>query len=969
MKSDPSPQVSKSKSKTFPLRMLLAFLLIGMLFLVGGFFIFTSSWFATNVILPRLGTAIHSKLEASKVSGRIGTSIEIQDLNLTSYEESKILSIDHLAFSYHLKRILGGEIVASNLILRGLDLDLIVKSDGTLNVSPILKTFGKSSQKSSSSRRIDLTDLKIENGRIRVNVENQNGQGSIYEIRDLNLSIDRLAGESDCQLTLTGQLIMRQNKGEMTNSVSAHLDQSMHFSLDRSLFPVSFEAALKLLIEEAKGNFSNFVNHQIDLKTKMSDGHLAEFQIDLSHSNQSMGQMNLSGPLDLKKGIADLAFSVEGIDENLLNPFSKLLGFELGMPQLKARGRLSFFGKGQPIALDLKIFGEQIILQNILQKHAFQNENDAFQNASSPDLAFELALSAMMNRGESSLHLHTFSFHAHQSDRPIFSFFTQDAFSIRGKFNEWRLENPILIQAEIANLELADWRMIFGETAAGKIHSNLTIQSAGDRLESIGLAGDLDVSRGEEWGVRAEFSANIQDKNAIDFSKLNFSVRTSKGEFLKGKADMHYAKTGLMHWVSDLSVRIPGEPEAMSLGISIDAKGRRNTRRILDSLSLKLPSTTNAPQNELRISGEWLPADLSGKIHIASKSLDLNPLIDFVDRLPKHPKKSGESIQKTEAFELPLNHLNATLQLDKLFIREMILDNWLSEILLEKRAIRIEPLTLDLNGTPIRARARLDFSPRYAYEIALKSTGLAAEPFIRSIVPSFKKASDAKIDLALDMSGEGFRAADFKSNLKGTADISFRGVQIELFNSWKKFFLSPIAVVLRLPALLESPLQRLDIHSSVQKGIVDLARFKVSSPHFQLITAGSIPLADDLSASPLALPVDFTLKKEMATRANLASSGAKASEGFVSLSPFASIEGSLGEPTIKIDKLAIGKLFIRNVAALPETVVGEAGEVLQGLGTWVGDKKGNIKDSVKDAGNAIGNLFKRKSKKEDRKKD
>ncbi|MDA7633802.1 hypothetical protein N8766_06835, partial [bacterium] len=140
MKSEsqpPSSQPAKPKSKSGILRLVIALFVGGMVLLVGGVYIVTSSWFVSGTILPMAGGSMNSKMEASKVSGLLSSSVEVTDFRLTPNEEETFVSVKRLSVGYDLMAIINGKVTASDFVAEQLVVELVMKADGSLNIDPI----------------------------------------------------------------------------------------------------------------------------------------------------------------------------------------------------------------------------------------------------------------------------------------------------------------------------------------------------------------------------------------------------------------------------------------------------------------------------------------------------------------------------------------------------------------------------------------------------------------------------------------------------------------------------------------------------------------------------------------------------------------------------------------------------------------------------------------------------------------
>ena len=988
MKSDqpekPTEQ-AKPKKKSGIFRILAALFVGGAILIVGGILILTSSWFITGTVLPAAGSALNSSMEASRVAGLLSSSLEVEDFKLTPEDEDTLVSVEKLSVGYDLMKILGGQIVASDLTVEGVNLELVMKADGSLNIDPILEALSGPAPEESETPSVDLKRLKVADSQLRIRVEGQGGSNAVYEVSGLNVEVDQVANAASATLSVSGNVLLLITESGQESRLEAQLDEKTTVALNEALVPTSFETSLAFIVGTVTGAFSDFAENRLDLTGKLDGQRLDPLELSISKAGAGLGTIQVTGPLDLESGSAELEYRIDGINQNLLNQFKDLIGFSFGAPSVSAQGGITVASSGESLVFDLALDGKQIQLEN--------------ESGKSPELSVALAVALAADMANSTFNLQSLNLSANQGGNPMITALTEGPLTLRLGGEKMGLSDAKL-KVTVTDLNLADWQNLIGEGTIGKLNSQLSIQSQGNQGESVDLIGDVslanlvasdpdDLMNG--LGLDVSMKANIKELSNIDAPQIKFAVQSAKGALLNGDASLSLTKDGVVALKTQMIGKNPTATEKTELAFGSELSGKMSAAQTeIQSLKLTLPGTTKVNENVVAISGQLSPKaveGLSGQVRVASKALDLTPIMDFVDSLPKAaadttevPETADPAPQtEPEPVALPVKQLNATLQFDQLFARDIAINNWVTEAVVHQSDISVEPISLTVNGADVKGHAKLDLSvPGYKYDVALGTSQLPAGPLISSLQPAMKGVYDGAIDFNFDVDGAGTTGTNLKKNLKGVASFDFKGANIELFDSWKKLFMTPIALVLRVPAMLESPIQGVSVNSNFADGNVDLAEFKVLSPHFQVLSKGTIPIADDIMASTLALPVDLTMKKDMATGANLVDDAAEAIDGFVSLPPFVKVEGSVGEPKVNIDKLAVGKLFIRNVAGLPESVVGQAGQALQGLGGLVGgdgDEKnaagkliegvggligGEKGSGIKEAGSALRGLFNRK---------
>lgn len=985
-KTSPAP-AQKPKSKSGLLRLLVAMLLGGLVLVVGGLFILTSSWFITGTVLPMAGGSINSKIEAGGVSGLFSSRLEVTDFKLTPNDQPTLVALKRLSVSYALGEILGGRMVASDFVLEEPVIELVVKADGSLSIDPILESLPPASEKESAPLQVDLKQLKISNGTLRFRQEGAQNGGAVYEIAGLQVELDRLANGQASSLTLSGLVTARVTDANGSSELKAQLDESATVDWNDDLLPTSLQSSLALVVTAVSGVFSEFAENRLDMTAKLGEGRLDPVSLKVFKADRLLAGANVSGPFDLSQGSADLQFSLSDVNENLLNQFRDLLGFGLGKPELAAQGGLKIAPGGQTLDANLKVSGSGFALENAGKQ--------------SPSLSFELGLDSNADLSSGSFGVGSLTLNALQNGQPLFSARTAEPLRVNLTEDGLALAG-VNAEIEVSQLNLSDWQVALGDGAQGRVSAKLALRGSDSSERVFTVTGSAQVSDllppepdaitnglGIDAGLNAEvaFQRGFSGLDSINVPSLAVNVRNRQGPLVKAESNMSLDSVQAFALKSQIALSHLSDRSRAPLSLSLTGAGQLGTSQVtLSELSVELPSTTKASVNQIALSGNidsGSPEGLVGSLKLLAQKLDVTPVLDYLESPDSQSTAKTEDAPADSApaedpapMDLPVKLVTANLKIDEFYARQIKVTKWITDVRVEKNRIQVEPLKLSLNGAEVTGHSNLDLSvPGFRYDVGLKTAGMPVGPFVASVVPSLAGVGDGKLDLNLEVDGEGMTGTKLRKHLKGKATVSFAGANIELLDFWKKFFLTPVAIVLRIPAILDSPIQGLTLDTDFGEGKVKLNEFKVLSPQFQVVSTGEIPIADDLMASALVLPVDMALKSEVAKSANLVKKDAPETDGFITLPKFVSMEGTVGEPKVKIDKIAIGKLFIRNVAGLPQTVVGEAGGALKGLsdlvtgdtdkdnaagrlidgvGGLLGGEKGA---SVKNAGNALRGLF------------
>jgi len=484
---------------------------------------------------------------------------------------------------------------------------------------------------------------------------------------------------------------------------------------------------------------------------------------------------------------------------------------------------------------------------------------------------------------------------------------------------------------------------------SGEMESNGLInikKFSGNILEGNNPAGNIDLTLSYETNKgNATVSLKIDklNQNALKIAVNPYlHSKTLKQVVVNANISADYKSAGESK--INGNIKLTGlqieDPKKKSITEPLDFELTADTilsKNALDLKKITLGLTpTDKATNILETSGKIdfsLSNIYAGAIQITSDSVDLTKLYALVNELSmaeedKSKEKSKESKKQSSNIEaepapitLPLSNFVFNANIRKLCLNEIQIDNLQTTAKIDRTLIEVNPFKLTFNSAPVDMRTKLNLGlPGYQYDMFMKIAGLPLSPIITSLKPDLKLTSGGEIYSELTVNGKGTTGKSLKENLNGYVTVSLTNANIVMMSGTAKVILSPIAFILGIPEIVNSPIQSADANITLGSGKIDIKKLVVQSPVFMVETSGAIPIEDVLTNSPLDLPVVISLKQEYAKRFSLQNQG----EEYVKLPQFATVKGTIGSPDVKIDKLKIAAI----------TAVG--------IGTATGNRAGNI---------------------------
>lgn len=385
----------------------------------------------------------------------------------------------------------------------------------------------------------------------------------------------------------------------------------------------------------------------------------------------------------------------------------------------------------------------------------------------------------------------------------------------------------------------------------------------------------------------------------------------------------------------------PEEPVTLSLRLDAALHGQLVE---LKECALALTPTLRA-KNQLQIQGRLHlnPTNTApSELRIASDGMDLTPYQAWLLGGTNAPAPAAVSTPaapgEPEPVQLPFSRLTATARINRLFLKEIDAANVTADLKTSGSTVVLDPFQCSLNGAPVTGRADLNLGvPGYTYDLTFKAGQVPVEPLVNSLTANEPGQFKGELIADARIRGAGTTGSSLRRSLQGAVSLSITNMDLQILSYQPKGpfdpkrLIQPIATVLGLGELLQSPLAGLEFRSTLGNGAITVDQFAALSPAFYAEARGAIPIADVLTNSPLNLPVNLALRRSIAEKANLVPSDAPTNTAYVALPDFVKVTGTLGAPATQTDKLVIAGLLARTSTRLVPAIGGAVGNVIEGV--------------------------------------
>jgi hypothetical protein len=386
----------------------------------------------------------------------------------------------------------------------------------------------------------------------------------------------------------------------------------------------------------------------------------------------------------------------------------------------------------------------------------------------------------------------------------------------------------------------------------------------------------------------------------------------------------------------DTAGNLPKTP--LRVGLHLDGAFGKQVLT-LRQFKLDLEPTDRA-KNELVLSGRVdlnQPKAISGNLQARADSLDLTHYYELFSGPSKTntpnsaltgdkgkpasvPTKTStppvQTATEPAPVELPLQNFIFALGIGQLYLREIAINDWRVNGKIDDGKVTLNPFELVLNGAPFKTLANLNLGvPGYEYDVTLSAERIPVGPIMNTLQP--EKPGQIKGDIIANakVKGAGVTGVNLRKNLTGHLDLNFTNASLKVVSPQAQKFFAPIGFLLGIPDLASSPLNSVNATAQMGNGKINLTQFNVTSDSFLVNTAGEITIADDLMKSTIdKWPMHLSVPRATAERLRMAPKDAPSGSGFVKLTDFVRVAGTLGEPEAEIDKKSLSSAAARKLA-------------------------------------------------------
>jgi len=330
-----------------------------------------------------------------------------------------------------------------------------------------------------------------------------------------------------------------------------------------------------------------------------------------------------------------------------------------------------------------------------------------------------------------------------------------------------------------------------------------------------------------------------------------------------------------------------------------------------------LPTSAMA-ENRLYIDGLL---DFSATNHgpstldLQAKSLNLTPLYELAMALSS-PSGASRPLPEQPAPTGPLliEPFTAQIKIGRLYLRQLVAENWNATLRIENGRARLAPCTFKLNDAPVSLETAFNPSrPAETLQLHAEAEGLPLAPLAASFLAAEPGEYVGDLFGSLDM--KTAPNAVFPQNLEGQGQLTVTNLALRVLPKWAKDVLVPTAAALRAPELISSLPEYATAVFQAGNGVLQIKDALVASRLFIAQPKGTVRLAADPAQCQINLPVDFALSVNLLRRMKIQGLPQGPLPGFANLPNFVQVKGTLAAWKTQINQTALAGLLAGASAA------------------------------------------------------
>jgi hypothetical protein len=503
------------------LRLLLGAAVALLILIVAAYFVVTSAAFLKSLVLPRVSRAIGAEVTVSDAAIHPFREIELSNLKVQAKDQPPLITAPEIRVRYHLWDILHGNLRVDEIVLVSPTVELVENPDGGNNLDPLLKALqaNPSATKPATPAQpakpvqMDMRSLTLSHATIRKIQNHAGGQRDLLELTNVNLTLTNLQNGQTARLQLEAALrIANHPPAGPGGSLEAGIKGEFQFALTPDLKPGAVTGNTHLGISSASGTFNDFSDFSAALDCDATPTVIRQLDLRFQKAGVSLGELAVSGPLDLEKMEGQLQVKLQGIDRRLLNLAGAAGGIDFGSTTINSTNEITLTKAGAVIAATGRFNAGKFQVSRAGQ--------------TTPTLDFTADYAVTVDNAARTVLLRELTLSGTQNGRPLLAARLSQPMNLAWGNSSNNVGDSAL-ELDVTNLNIADWRPFLGSAvSSGEVNLTMKLlsQQAGKQLgfELNSQINNLAARLGSNQTFQASVNLLAQGQ-AADFKQFNLS--------------------------------------------------------------------------------------------------------------------------------------------------------------------------------------------------------------------------------------------------------------------------------------------------------------------------------------------------------------------------------------------------------------------------------------------------------------
>lgn len=498
------------------------------LLLVVAYFVGTSSAFVKAVILPKVGASMNAKVTVADISVSPFSQVHIRGLRVETTGTEPLVTADEVLVRYSLGEILGGNLQFHELALTSPVINLVAEPDGKSNLDPILEGPPRE-----EPLKIDLRNFSLKNGVVRQIQKTADGTTKT-ELQNLNVTADRLANGQSGKITVASAFLKENRTGATNESLAGDLSGAFDLTLNNDLGPTALKGSAQLALARGTGSFQDLAGLTLKLDSNLTPTELKQLALQFGKGQQQLGQVRVSGPLNLEKQEGNLRVEVLSLDKNILGLATAGMGYDFRNSTINSTNQITLSQQGSFIAASGNLAGTKISL--------------AKENLTTPEMDLGVTYKVAVNTGDKSARLETLNITGATGGREFLRTVLDQEMNL-----SWgeavKGYKDAALRVIVTNFNLAEWRAVIGTNVqTGVVNSTVALVSQKDgrmlnaeaNASIANLNAEFGSNRIQNATVTFTSTSTVEEMNIVNVPRFTLALQQNNAAVLQANGAARY---------------------------------------------------------------------------------------------------------------------------------------------------------------------------------------------------------------------------------------------------------------------------------------------------------------------------------------------------------------------------------------------------------------------------------------------